>query len=115
MTLLDIFGMAALYAPFLVIGLIFAHYRCRRAVWARNNRLKRPDPRFCPSLVRMGTAFQHLQIFYRPSVVYVIEAKEDEDVDEDLNGDPETPLEHFHRQLRRIRRGESVDTLVLRL
>jgi hypothetical protein len=115
-TPLDIFGMAALYAPFLAIGLIFAHSRLRRAVWKRNKRLLRPNLGYCPSIVRMGTAFQHLQVFYRPTMAYVLEAKQDEeDVDEDDNGDPETPLAHFSRQLRRIRRGERVDTLVLRL
>jgi hypothetical protein len=38
-----------------------------------------------------------------------------EDVDEDDQGGPETPLKHLHRQLRRIRRGEPVEQLVWRL
>jgi hypothetical protein len=56
-----------------------------------------------------------MEEFYRPSVACVIEAKLEEDVDEDENGDPDTPLKHFHRQLRRIQQGEPVDILVLRL
>jgi len=51
-------------------------------------------------------------------VGYLIEAKQDEDQDEDDSGDPETPesrLKHFHRQLRRIRRGEPIDRLELRM
>lgn len=115
MTPLDIAGTAALYAPFLAVGLILIYYRYRRAVWQRNRRLGKPNPGFCPSIASMGTAFQHLQVFYRPTMAYVLEAKEDEDVDEDDSGDQETPLAHFHRQLRRIRRGEAVETLVLRL
>jgi len=115
MTPLDTLGMAALYAPFLAFGLILAYYRYRRAVWKRRKRLRRPTPGFCPSIVSMGTAFQHLQVFYRPTMAYVLEAKEDDDADDDDSGDPETPLAHFHRQLRRIRRGEAVETLVLRL
>jgi hypothetical protein len=50
----------------------------------------------------------------------VVEAKQDadEDADEDDNGDGDTAaarLKHFHRQLRRIRRGDPVDRLVLRI
>lgn len=60
-------------------------------------------------------AFQFMQVFHRPSMAYVLEAKQDEDADEDDQGDPDTPTKHLHRQLRRIRRGEQIDTLVLRL
>ena len=42
-------------------------------------------------------------------------AKLEEDVNEDENGDPDTPLKHFHRQLRRIQQGEPIDILVFRL
>jgi hypothetical protein len=40
--------------------------------------------------------------------------RQQEDIDEDYNGDPETPLKHLLSQLRRIRRGEKVETLFLR-
>jgi hypothetical protein len=53
-------------------------------------------------------------------MAYVVEARQDadEDADEDDNGDTDTPaarMRHFHRQLRRIRRGDPVDRLVLRM
>jgi hypothetical protein len=53
-------------------------------------------------------------------MAYVQEAKHeaDENADQDDNGDPNSPqarLRHFHRQLRRIRHGKSVDTLQWRL
>jgi hypothetical protein len=112
---LDFLGMAAFYAPFLAIGLVVAHNRLRRAIWARSKRLHRPDPGLCPAIVSVGTPFRHLEIFYRPSMAYVLEAEEGDDADEDSGSDPETPSAHFRRQLRRIRRGEQVDTLVLRL
>jgi hypothetical protein len=63
-------------------------------------------------------AFQFMQIFTRPSVAHVLVEKQKEEADEDGDGDPESPaskLRFFHRQLRRIRCGEPVDRLVLRV
>jgi hypothetical protein len=53
-------------------------------------------------------------------MAHVLESRQDEaeDADEDDNGDPESTaarLKHFHRQLRRIRRGDPVERLVLRV
>ena len=58
---------------------------------------------------------QFMQVYWRPSVSYVLEEKQDEDADEDDNGDPENLKKQLDRQLKRIRRGEPVDRLVLRL
>jgi len=58
---------------------------------------------------------QFVRVFYQPSVAYLLDAKQDEDVDEDDQGDPETVAKQLNRQLKRIRRGEVVDRLVLRL
>jgi hypothetical protein len=58
---------------------------------------------------------QFIQVVYRPTVAYVVKAKQDEDADEDDEGDPENLTKQLNRQLRRIRRGEPVDRLVLRL
>lgn len=62
-------------------------------------------------------ALQFLGQIYRPSLAHVAKAQiqQQEDTDEDDNGDPETPLKHLHRQLRRIRRGEHVERLQWRL
>ena len=57
----------------------------------------------------------YAQVFYRPSVEYVLEEKQEQDVEEDDQSDPETPEKYLDRQLRRIRRGEPVDQLTLRL
>jgi hypothetical protein len=48
-------------------------------------------------------------------VDFAIEARLQEEVEEDDQGDPETPEKHFNGQLRRIRRSEPVETLELRL
>jgi predicted PurR-regulated permease PerM len=65
----------------------------------------------------LGLAFLPLSIIYRPSLAENAKAqiRQEEDVDEDESGDPESPLKHLLRQLRRIRRGEKVETLSLRL
>ena len=53
--------------------------------------------------------------FHRPSVAYVVEARQEEDADEDDDGEPESLTKQLDRQLRKIRRGEPVERLVLRL
>ena len=58
---------------------------------------------------------QFVQTFYQPNLSYVLSAIEDEDADEDDQGGPDSPHKHLHRQLRRIRRGQHVDRLQVRL
>jgi len=55
--------------------------------------------------------FQILQIFVQPGVRHVLAAEYDDDSDADVEGDPED----FNRQLRRIRRGETVERLKIRI
>lgn len=64
----------------------------------------------------IAAAFQLLSLAYRPNHAFVAKAQiqQQEDTDEDDNGDPQTPIKHLHRQLRRIRRGEHVERLVWR-
>jgi hypothetical protein len=46
---------------------------------------------------------------------FAIETSEQVEVEEDDQGDPETPEKLLDRQLRRIRRGEPVERLELQL
>jgi hypothetical protein len=46
---------------------------------------------------------------------FAIKARAVEVIEEDDEGDPEKPAKHLHPQLRRIRRGEPVDTLEIKL
>jgi hypothetical protein len=115
MSALTLVGVIAFSSPFLAIALTLAAGRIRHAVRMRKGQREGAVPVPRGSIISTGTAMLHLQVFYQPSIVHVLEAEEDEDVDEDDSGEPETPLAHFHRQLRRIRRGEGVETLVLRL
>jgi hypothetical protein len=113
--ILSFLSFIAFSAPFLAIAVILVHYQLRRAAWRRKRRLGKRNLGFCPSSSALGTALQFLQVVYRPNVAYVVKAKQDEDADEDDAGEPETLAKQLHRQLRRIRRGEPVDRLVLRL
>lgn len=69
------------------------------------------------SAADLAAALQFLSIAYRPNHAFTAKAQiqQQEDVDEDDDGSPESPIKHLHRQLRRIRRGEPVDHLVWRL
>ena len=105
--------MYALYLPFLSILLILGHYLLRRFLWKRGT-----GAGFCPSTTALGMAFQQMQVWTRPSVAHVLEERQKEDLDEDSDGDhdsPEARLRQFHRQLWRIRRGDPVERLVLRI
>lgn len=113
--LLYLCGSLALASPFLVIVAIFVHYFLQRAVFRRNQRLGRRNRGFCPSSFALGTALQLIPMFYRPSMDFAIKARLVQVVEEDDEGDPEKPAKHLHRQLRRIRRGQRVDTLVVKL
>ena len=64
----------------------------------------------------LGISFLPFAAIYRPRMIEVAKAqiRQQEDVDEDDNGAPDTPIRHLLRQLRRIRRGEEVDRLILK-
>lgn len=102
-------------APFVIIFLLFAHYHVRRAAWRRKKRQRKGNPGFCPSASSLGNALQLMQMFHRPSVAYVLATKLDEEVEDEDAGGPEKLAKQLSRQLRQIRRGERIDTLVLRL
>jgi hypothetical protein len=105
----------ALGSPFLAILGILAYYYLSRVPW-RHNR-KPGTPRFSSSSGAAAVALLGLTLFYRPGLHHAVEAQQRqvEDADEDDNGDPDSPKKHLLRQLRRIRRGEHVETLTLRL
>jgi hypothetical protein len=102
-------------APALAIVGILAHYQLRRVAYRRNRRRGRKKLGYYPSSFALGLVLQFMQVYWRPSVAYAVEEKQEEDADEDDASDPESPTKQLNRQLRRIRRGEPVDGLVLRL
>jgi hypothetical protein len=120
MSFLSVFawGMYALSLPFVAIVFILAHYSLRRVLFRSGRRGKDGRYVYCPSSAGLGMAFQYMQVFTRPSVAYVLEEKQSQKVDEDDDGGPDplaARMRHFHRQLRKIRRGDPVDRLILRI
>jgi hypothetical protein len=104
------------FVPFLATVVILVHYGLWRVHLLRTKQSGRKRSRLHSYCLALGMAFlQIMRVFYEPSVAYLLEAKQDEDVDEDDQGDPETVTKQLNRQLKRIRRGELVERLVLRL
>ncbi len=101
--------------PYLAIVVIFVHFMLRRARWEIACSRGKKTRGFCPSTAALGMMLLFMQVFVRPTLQYVLEQKQDEGVEEDDEGDPEGKMKHLDWQLRRIRRGEPVDDLVLRL
>ena len=115
---LEVIALAFPVFVMLLATIALAH--CRIKLWVSNwTNSRRPRRRIgiVASNALIGFAFLPLSILYRPALVEVAKAqiRQKEDVDEDESGDPESPLKHLVRQLRRIRRGEAVEILSLRL
>ena len=108
-------GALALSAPFVTISILFAYFFLRRAIWTRQKRQGKRQIGFCPSSFALGTALQFVWLLYRPSVEFAIKSMQRENVKDDDEGDPESPVRHLNHQLKRIRRGEPIDRLTLRL
>lgn len=102
-------------APLLVIPVSFLVFYFQRAIWRQSNCQRGPNSGFSPSTFTLGIALQHLDRFTHPSVEYIIQETYEEDADEDGQHDLDDPKLQMKRQLRRVRLGESVDRLILRL
>jgi hypothetical protein len=50
-----------------------------------------------------------------PEVRYVLEEKQQQDAEDDDEGDTDDPAKELQRRLRRIRNGEEIDRLRIRL
>ncbi|MGA2887423.1 MAG: hypothetical protein ABSE51_05175 [Terracidiphilus sp.] len=104
------------FIPFLAIVLILVHYCFWRLRLREISRPRRKRSRLYSFALALGMAFlQVMRLFYPSSVACILKVQEDEDADEDEDGDPEDLKKQLDRQLKRIRRGEPVERLVLRL
>jgi hypothetical protein len=108
-------SILATAGPLLAVPGFFLIFYLKRTSWRQKKRRGRKYSGFSPSTFTLGIALQHLQAFTHPSVQYVLEEKYDEDAEEDDQGNPDHPKAQINRQLKRIRRGEPVDRLILRL
>jgi hypothetical protein len=105
----------AFVLPYLTIAAVLMLNSLRHARWKHGKKRRTPNPAFCSSSAALGTVLLFAQIFYRPSVSHVVEIRQQIDVDQDDLGDPEAPEKLLRRQLRRIRRGEPIGRLRVRL
>ena len=114
--LIQSFAVALPVVAMSLVAIAAVFFRLMQLI-RKPNRSRKPR-RFAIAAVgvAMGLAFLPFAAIYRPSLIEVAKAqiRQQEDVDEDDNGDPETPLKHLLSQLRRIRRGEKVETIFLR-
>jgi|ERR1700691_1560141 hypothetical protein len=83
----------------------------------RRDRLHNSKRRRIPGyFIAAGLVFMHLiSELYSPGAAFVLQEIRDEDADEDDDGDPESLEKQLSNQLKRIRRGEQVGDIVLRL
>jgi hypothetical protein len=101
--------------PCAAVVVLLGIFYLRRARWRRRRRANRKYAGFYPSASSLGNAFHSLQVFTRPTIAHVLQEKYDEDVEDDGDGGPDDPARQLERQLKRIRRGERVDVLTVRL
>jgi hypothetical protein len=101
--------------PYVAVVVLLGTFYLKRARWRRGRRTRPEYLGFYPSASSLGNAFHSLQTFTRPTVAYVLEEKYDEDMEDDGDGGPDDPTRQLNRQLKRIRRGERVDALIVRL
>jgi hypothetical protein len=81
----------------------------------RAGKRRRHTSAFSASTFSIGMALQHLEQIMRPEIQHQIHQIYEEDADQEESGDPDHPKAQLHRQLKRIRRGEEIDRLILRL
>jgi|GEM_PF-2380063 len=108
---------SSIIAQFLTLFFVFCIciFYLRRFLWRRRKRLGRKHLGFFPQALLLGNALQTLQLIAQPHTRHVLAETLKEEVDEDESGGPEDPTKHFHRQIKRIRRGEEVDRLTVLL
>ena len=112
--LYDLCALAGGVPYFAVVGILI-HYLVRRARFKYARGRGAALPVFCPSSAALGMVFLLTQTFYRPSIQHVVEARQVMEAEEDDQGEPDTPDQELDQQLRQIRRGEPVKSLILRL
>ena len=100
--------------PLVVAHIFFSLSQIGR--WLRKRRRGALESRIYSMCLVAGIGFlQLVQTFYQPNLRNVISVIEEVDADKDDQGDPDSPHKHLHRQLRRIRRGQHVDRLQVKL
>jgi hypothetical protein len=110
------FAVSLPLAAMTLVGIAVFLLRLKRLIWKPKRPSRRRHFRILAAKAALGMAFLPFAAIYRPRMIEIAKAQiqQQEDADEDDNGDPDTPARHLLRQLRRIRRGEEVDRLILK-
>ncbi|HTZ88706.1 MAG TPA: hypothetical protein VMA71_00115 [Alloacidobacterium sp.] len=106
-----LFIAGLVFGPYLIAVVLLGVFYLRGAIWRRNKCLCKKRLGFYPTTFALGLAFQMVQIVYEHGPRHLIVEKLKEQAEEDDEGDPEDLTKQLDKQLRRIRRGEEVDTL----
>jgi hypothetical protein len=101
-----------LLATLLVLALLRLYLKRK---FARNHPHQRKRRRFRFTGAAIGNALQALHVLVNPGVRHVITETLEEPSPDDSEEDPADPAIHFERQLRRIRRGQPIDRLTIRM
>ena len=94
----------------MLLVLAILGFRAKRKVSSHSKRR-----RFRFTGVAVGNALQVLHLYVDPRVRYVIVQRLQEEAEDEGEDDCADPGKHLERQLRRIRRGEEVDRLTIRM
>lgn len=113
---IQIFAVSLPFFAMLLLAIAVGFSRLKQLIQKPKRLRRRRRFSLAVGSIAMGLTFLPFAAIYRPNMSEVTKAqiRQQEDADEDDNGDPETPLKHLLNQLRRIRRGEKVETLFLR-
>ena len=107
-------GWHAIFLLAMLLVLLALRLRVRRKL-PQNYPCKPKRRGFRFTGAAIGNALQTVHIFVDPGVRYVIAEKLEEPSEEDGNDDPADPAIHLERQLRRIRRGQQIERLTIRM
>ena len=114
--LIQSFAVSLPVLAMLLVGFAVICSRIKRLIWKPKSPRRRRLS-ISAANAALGLSFLPFAAIYRPKLIEVVKAqiRQQENVDEDDNGGPDSPKKHLLRQLRRIRRGEAVETLSVRL
>jgi hypothetical protein len=108
-----------MFLAILVNGCVFVSLIWAAVRMLRQRRESRCHPRELIISTRaglaMGAMMLGMQAIVQPQVRHVIVEQQKEDAPDDDSGEPPPGGRLFHQQLRRIRSGEEVDALILRV
>ena len=102
-------------APLLGAPVFLLMFYFKRASSSSKKPTRRKRLGYSSLTFSIGLALQNLECLANHNAQHVIMARLEEDADDDGQGDPDDPAAQLNRQLRRIRGGEALDRLILRL